>query len=180
MKESSRLLWMCTGLTLGFLGAALAFGPGASVQAASNDRFEDYVMCTGQVGVTARAPTEGLWLLDYRTGRLLSTVIDRYLGKIVGWAEVDLTTEFNIAPRKNVHFMMTTGVTAQGQAALYLVETTTGTMGVYYMGPSAQGTGFSIYRQVAPQSFRPPAAPAGQEGGEAPNKANIVPFAGKG
>ena len=47
-------------------------------------------MCTGAVAVNPRAPTDGVWLLDYRAGKLLGTVIDRTQGKIVGWAEVDL------------------------------------------------------------------------------------------
>jgi hypothetical protein len=62
--------------------------------------------------------TDGVWLLDYRSGKLLGTLIDRNQGKIVGWAEVDLTSEFGIPPRQNVHFLMTTGNITQGQAAL--------------------------------------------------------------
>src|SRR5947208_6596410 len=42
----------------------------------------------------SRAPTDGVWLLDYRTGKLLGTVIDRTTGKILGWAEGDMLTEF--------------------------------------------------------------------------------------
>src|SRR5262249_8838316 len=75
------------------------------------------------------------WLLDYRAGKLLGTVIDRNQGKIVGWAEVDLVTEFGVQPKQPVHFLMTTGMIAQGQAALYVAETTTGKFGVYTMGP---------------------------------------------
>ena len=67
-------------------------------------------------------------------GKLLGTVIDRNQGKIVGWAEVDLVTEFGLPPHKDVHFMMTTGMVAQGQAALYVAETTSGKFGVYSMG----------------------------------------------
>ena len=134
MKDSGRLLWLFTGILLGAAAAALYILPGRQAYAA-NDRFEDYVICTGAVGVTARAPTDGVWLLDYRSGKLLGTVIDRAQGKIVGWAETDLVTEFGIPPRQNVHFLMTTGQIAQGQAALYVAETTTGKFGVYTMGP---------------------------------------------
>jgi hypothetical protein len=77
----------------------------------------------------------------------LGTVIDRNNGKIVGWAEVDLVTEFGIAPKQNVHFLMTTGNIAQGQAALYVAETTTGKFGVYTMGPRPDNqNGVSIRR----------------------------------
>src|SRR5205807_9777844 len=94
----------------------------------------DYIMSTGAVAVNPRAPTDGVWLLDYRAGKLLGTLIDRTRGKIVGWAEVDLVTEFGLPPRQNVHFMMTSGMIAQGQAALYVAETTSGKFGVYTMG----------------------------------------------
>lgn len=146
MKDSGRLFWLVVGMALGALGVGLYLGSGRTAEAA-NDRFEDYVMCTGPVAIAPRAPTDGVWLLDYRSGKLLGTVIDRTQGKVVGWAEVDLVTEFAIPPRQNVHFLMTTGNIAQGQAALYVAETTTGKFGVYTMGPQGEGKpGVSIRR----------------------------------
>jgi hypothetical protein len=131
---------------LGVGGAILFLSQQHPVQAA-NDRFEDYILCTGAVSVNPRAPTDGVWLLDYRAGKLLGTVIDRNAGKIVGWAEVDLVTEFNLPPRQNVHFLMTAGTIAQGQAALYVAEVSSGKFGVYTMGmrPDNQ-PGISIKR----------------------------------
>jgi hypothetical protein len=98
--------------------------------------------------------TDGVWLLDYRSGKLLGTVIDRSIGKIVGWAEVDLVTEFGLPPKAEVHFMMITGSIAQGQAALYVAEVTTGKFGVYTMGPSPDNSGIIIRRHDL-TSFRP-------------------------
>ncbi len=124
-----------------FIGAgAMFFGFTAppTVLARPNDRFEDYVICTGACAVNPRSPLDGVWLLDYRTGKLLGTVIDRNVGgKILGWAEVDLASEFNIAPKQPAHFLMTTGTITAGQAALYIAEVTTGKFGVYTMGPDA-------------------------------------------
>jgi hypothetical protein len=134
MKDVGRLLWLVAGLVLGGAAVFLYLGQSRTAEAA-NDRFEDFVICTGPVSVAPRAPTDGVWLLDYRAGKLLGTVIDRNLGKIVGFAEVDLVNEFAIQPKQNVHFLMTTGSIAQGQAALYVAETTTGKFGVYTMGP---------------------------------------------
>ena len=153
MKETGRLLWLVLGVVLG--GVAMALYLGRPAQAA-NDRFEDYILCTGAVAVTPKAPTDGVWLLDYRSGKLLGTVIDRTAGKIVGWAEVDLVTEFGIAPRQNVHFMMTTGNIAQGQAALYIAETTTGKLGVYSMGPRDDGKPGVLIRRHDVVPFRQP------------------------
>jgi hypothetical protein len=140
------MLWLITGLALGALVAGTYVGQLPPAQAA-NDRFEDYIMCTGACALTPKAPTDGVWLLDYRSGKLLGTVIDRSMGKIIGWAEVDLVAEFSLPPRQNVHFLMTTGQIAQGQAALYVAETTTGKFGIYTLGPRPDGEpGLTIRR----------------------------------
>jgi hypothetical protein len=141
------------------LAVGWGFSPDRQARAA-NDRFEDYILCTGPVSVSPKAPTDGVWLLDYRSGKLLGTVIDRTAGKIIGWAEVDLATEFAIPPRSNVHFLMTTGNIAQGQAALYVAETSTGKFGVYTMGPrpdGQQGVSISRHDLVPFRQAKPPA-----------------------
>jgi hypothetical protein len=147
MKDSGRLFWLIVGLILG--GGAVGFlvsRPGEA-RAAANDRFEDYVICTGTVSLGPRNVTDGVWLLDYRAGKLLGTVVDRTQGKIAGWAEVDLVSEFGLQPRAPVHFLMTTGQISQSQAALYVAETTSGKFGVYTMGPRPDGQlGVSIKR----------------------------------
>lgn len=156
MRSNGRFLWLTVGLIYGAAAAGLFAGKSKPARA-DNDRFEDYVMCTGEVTADFKTrtrynpssksyhihreevPVEGVWLLDYRTGKLLGTVVDRSIGKIVGWANVDLVSEFGIAPRQNVHFTMTTGNVGPGQAALYIAETTTGQLGVYAMGPRPDG-----------------------------------------
>ena len=103
MTDRGRLLWLVVGLLLGSAGMLVVMGQ-HPVARAGNDRYEDYVLCTGAVAVNNRAPTDGVWLLDYRAGKLLGTLIDRVHGKILGWAEVDLVSEFGLPPRQNVHF----------------------------------------------------------------------------
>ena len=136
---------------------------GSSIKAwASNDRHEDYILCTGQVLVNTQVPSDGVWLLDYRTGRLLGTVIDHTTGSIRGWAEVDLVQEFGLPPRQSVHFLMTTGQVNQTQAALYLTEVNSGKFGVYTMGLRPDGqAGISIKRQDL-TTFRPQGEPTKQ------------------
>ena len=165
MKGINQWLALLVGLVLGAGGAALYLGKPKEVQA-GNDRFEDFILCTGPVAVLAKGtPTDGVWLLDYRAGKLLGTVIDRTQGKIVGWAEVDLTAEFGLQAKQDVHFMMTTGYVTQGQSALYLAETATGQFGVYTMGPGQNGNGIVIRRhdvtKFRQQAGAQPAAPAG-------------------
>jgi hypothetical protein len=146
MKDVGRLVWLTVGLALGAAGVGFWMA-GSKPVLAGNDRHEDYIICTGPVAALLRVPTDGVWLLDYRTGRLLGTVIDRTNGKIIGWSEVDLVAEFQVPPRQNVHFMMTTGQVANGQAALYVAETQTGKFGVYTMGPRRDGApGLGIQR----------------------------------
>jgi hypothetical protein len=138
MSDHGRLLWLAVGMCLGAAGA-LMFGYLQPEARAANDRHGEYIICTGAVAINPKAPTEGVWMLDYRTGKLLATLIDRLHGKIASWAEVDLVSEFGLAPRQNVHFMMTTGMIAQGQAALYVAETESGKFAVYTMGMRPDG-----------------------------------------
>ena len=173
------------GLAIGVAGTVYYFGPPRQAAAASNDRYQDYIMATGAVSINPRVQTDGVWLLDYKAGKLLGTVIDRTQGKIVGWAEVDLTAEFNIKPQQDVHFMMTTGYITQGQSALYLSETTTGQLGVYTMGPGTNGSGVVIRRHdmtkfrqqvaVGGAALAPAGIPGAAQPGVPPTPALPVP-----
>lgn len=160
MKAVGQCIVLAVGAAAGMVGTVFYLGQPRPAQAASNDRYQDYIMATGAVSVNPRVQTDGVWMLDYKAGKLLGTVIDRTQGKIVGWAEVDLRTEFGLVAQQDVHFMMTTGYITQGQSALYLAETNTGQFGVYTMGPGANGSGVVIRRHDMTK-FRQQAAPAG-------------------
>jgi hypothetical protein len=152
MKPAGRSFTLILGAALGVVATIAYQQWQPAAQARPNDRFEDYVMCTGACAVSPVNPkmpisTDGVWLLDYRSGKLLGTVIDRSAGKIVGWAELELTDEFKLPPKSNVHFLMTTGNIAAGQAALYVAEVTSGKFGVYTLGPDVNAqNGVSIRR----------------------------------
>jgi hypothetical protein len=175
MRGLGNAAFAVCGMALGVIAAVFYLGQPRPAGAASNDRYQDYIMATGAVSVNPKIQTDGVWLLDYKTGKLLGTVIDRSQGKIVGWAEVDLATEFGLQPRADVHFMMTTGYVTQGQSALYLAETSTGQFGVYTMGPGANGNGIAIRRHDLTK-FRQQAAP--QPAGGLPAAALPPPAAG--
>ncbi|MBX9583743.1 MAG: hypothetical protein K2X87_25860, partial [Gemmataceae bacterium] len=171
MKAVGRLAVLACGVGLGAAGAVVFTGSPRPAGAASNDRYQDTIMATGAVSINPRVQTDGVWLLDYKAGKLLGTVIDRTAGKIVGWAEADLRTEFGLVAQQDVHFLMTTGYVTQGQSALYLAETSTGQFGVYTMGPATTGNGVVIRRHDL-TSFRPkdgpPAAPVVPAAGAVP------------
>jgi hypothetical protein len=154
VNDTRRLLWLGVGLLLGVLGVGLYLGHQPKARAA-NDRYDDYILCTGPCAVIPRVPTDGVWLLDYRAGKLLGTVVDRNAGKILGWAEVDLVTEFGLPPRQNVHFLMTTGVINQNQSALYVAETTSAKFGVYTMNMRPDGQPGIMIRRHDLVMFRP-------------------------
>ena len=146
MRATGSIGLIAIGLVVGVGAATFYLGQSRPVLAASNDRYGDHIMATGAVSINPRVQTDGVWMLDYKAGKLLGTVIDRTQGKIVGWAEVDLTAEFSLKAQQDVHFMMTTGYITQGQSALYLAETATGQFGVYTMGPGEGGNGIVIRR----------------------------------
>lgn len=154
MMWTKRSLGVVIGLIVG-LGLGIGYRGLNQPVWAMVDRHEDSILCTGPVAVNNSVRTDGIWLLDYRTGKLLGTLIDRNSGKVANWAEVDLVNEFGVPPRKNVHFMMITGSIAQGQAALYLAETVSGKFGVYTMGPRQDGQVGIAIRRHDMTTFRP-------------------------
>lgn len=140
MWNNARGNWsMAAGLVLGLAAGYLLFaGGGPAIATGNSDRNGEFVICTGPIvqNFTSHKfgfELEGVWLLDYRTGKLMATAVNRLDGKMMAFNEVDLVKEFEIAPRANAHFVMTTGLIAKGQAALYLAETTSGKFGVYTM-----------------------------------------------
>jgi hypothetical protein len=160
MRTAFQALIVAIAGAVGVVIALFCTGQPRPAVAASNDRYQDFIMATGAVSVNPKVQTDGVWLLDYKAGKLLGTVIDKSQGKIVGWAEVDLRTEFGLAAQADVHFMMTTGYITQGQSALYLAETSTGQFGVYTMGPGVNGNGITIRRHDMTKFRQQAAAPA--------------------
>lgn len=166
MRNRNNTIMLAIGLGLGLGLGWLLFGTQGTALASNGDRFEDYVICTGPIASNFSQHNfgielDGVWLLDYRTGKLLGTSVDRNSGKLLAWSEVDLVSEFNLAPRASVHFLMTTGSLTKGNSALYLAETTTGKMGVYTMQLQPDSNGgptTMVIRRHDLASFRKDAA----------------------
>jgi len=146
MQKTKRWYWLTLGVVLG-VAATIYFSAETRPVWAYNDRHEDYIMATGQVIAGPGFTADCVWLLDYRAGKLLGTIVDRNLGKVQYWADVDLMQEFNLTAKQNVHFLMTTGTPMQGQATLFITEITSGKFGVYSIGPKRDGRpGLDIFR----------------------------------
>ena len=160
MRISATVSGLAVGAVVGIIAAMFYLGQPRTAGASGHDRYQDYIMATGAVTFNPRVPMDGVWLLDYRSGKLLGTVIDKSQGKIVGWAEVDLVSEFEVTPRQDVHFMMVTGWVSQGQSALYVAETSTGKFGVYTMMAGVNGAGVVVKRHDLTSFRRTAPAPA--------------------
>jgi hypothetical protein len=158
MKGVMKYVWLAAGLLVGVVGTSVYYGPIRVAEASGDCRHEDYILCTGKIGIFNGEPKDGVWLLDYRSGKLLATMVDHKTGKIFGFAEMDLVSEFGLKPKQDVHFMMTTGAIKNGQDALYLVEKSTGKLGVYTMGPNAGPTTGVAIRRHDMVYFRQPDA----------------------
>jgi hypothetical protein len=152
MKDWGRMLWLGLGLALGVAGTLIGYHSASRPALAGNDRAEDYIITTGSMTLAPNTIVDGIWILDYRAGKLLGTIVDKVNGKAHAWDEVDLVKEFNIPPKQNVHFMMTTGTTIRGHTALYLAEINTGRFGIYGMAP--RGDGSIVIRRFDASVFR--------------------------
>ena len=151
-------LTLAAGLALGWLTAG---GQPAPIRAGGGDRFDESILTAGPVyvryneGTKVQVPTDALYYLDYRTGRLLATIpsFKRTTGNskvIESFVERDLVADFKIdidtGPRP--HFLMTTGsiatgvnnVYADGWAPLYVVEAVTRQVATYKVQEQVVGT----------------------------------------
>jgi len=128
MKLPGNLLALAVGVGIGVAAAVVAFDRPKPAEAASSDRYQDYVMATGAVSLNPRVQSDGVWLLDSRSGKLLGTVIDKSQRKIVGWAEVDLVGEFEIARLPFYKLEQAfRGVAVEGRAGEHDVRVVAGT-----------------------------------------------------
>ncbi len=165
MKAIRGVLMLSGGVMIGLLVGYLLFGQSVPVLVA-NDRYQDYILATGPVATGPVSPDlDGVWLLDYRAGKLLGTVVNRATGRISGFVEADLVKEFGIPPRADCHFLMTTGRIGPGQSVLYVAEVNSGRLGVYSlaMNLEAQNPGIVQMRRHDMVFFRAPATPAKAE-----------------
>jgi hypothetical protein len=155
MKGKTGWMLLAVGAAAGLAGGWLLFAPTNPAHAAA-DRNGETVVCTGPISVGGLGHDfEGVWLLDYRSGKLLAGVIQKQDAKIAAWADVSLASEFNLTPASEPKFVMTTGMAGKGASVLYLAEATTGKMGVYSMTLVDVVKGTVTIRRHDMSSFRP-------------------------
>ena len=173
------------GLALGWF----LFAPGAPKLRAGggSDRFDEWVVTTGPIGITyAESPPspslggkavtipvlqEAVYYLNYQSGYLLAAVpigggSVMGKGKVLGdFAERDLVADFELPPNSRPHFVMTTVNTTEGWAPLIVIETHSGKVATYRA--SAQitiGSNRPRFDLLEIRSLRRPAPPAIPQG----------------
>jgi hypothetical protein len=168
-----------------FVGLILGWGLAnirpAQIRASGGDRSGDSILTTGPVlirydeGSKVQIPLEAVYLLDYKSGRLLGTVpslhatvgTSRYLG---AFAERDLVADFKVdldkGPRP--HFVMTTGALGSysaGWAPLYVFETTSSQLAIYRIIQQTVGTTSSTRLELVEKRSLAGGETAGQRAG---------------
>ncbi len=130
---SSSGAWLLTGLVIG-LGIAMFF-QGQPTYATATDHSDDFSISTGHL----TAELEAVYLLDFKTGTLLGSVMSRQTGKFQNFYRRELAADFGLAAKQKPKFIMVTGAMQSAQAnvpinhALYVAELNTGKLCAYYM-----------------------------------------------
>jgi hypothetical protein len=128
---SPGMVLLLVGLVLG-LGGALLVRP---AQAVATDHSDEFAIATGFLSTEL----EAVYLLDFKAGQLLGTVLNSQSGQFQDTYKRDLTKDFSLNPRQKPKFIMVTGAFRVAAAqvpvnhVLYVAELNSGRMGAYYM-----------------------------------------------
>ena len=84
MKVWGRLLWLALGLCARHCRDAARSSMQIAPALAGTDHSQDYIITTGPItmGIGPLGTADGIWMLDYRAGKLLGTVVDPNIGRI--------------------------------------------------------------------------------------------------
>lgn len=150
-------VWLLTGLVLG-LGIAL-FVQGQPVQATATDHSDDFSIATGHVS----AELEAVYLLDFKTGSLLGSVMNRQNGKFQSFYKRELQADFGLTAKQKPKFIMVTGAMQSAVAqqpiyhVLYVAELNTGKLAAYgmpYRGETRAGSTADVLVPMDATPFR--------------------------
>ncbi len=140
---TSGAVWLMVGLAAG-VGLTLAL-QGQPSYATATDHSDDFAIATGHL----TGELEGVYLLDFKSGSLLGTVMNRQTGKFQQYFRRELAADFGLNPRTKPKFIMVTGAMQNAQAqvpinhVLYVAELNSGKVGAYFMpyrGDTVRGT----------------------------------------
>jgi hypothetical protein len=128
---------------------------GSNVRA-GNDRWQEFALATGAIlAGPVGHDQDGVWLLDSKNGKLLASAVSRTTGRILPWAEVDLSREFGLASPAQGQFLMTTGQVGRGASVLFVAEVASGRLAVYSMSLAEGQNPGVVVRRHDLVAFRP-------------------------
>ena len=143
----SLLLGVGIGLAIGAVSFGVATRPlqagGGSDRAGESIVASAVVSSVYNPGTKTMIEQDGLFYLDYRSGRLLASVPELQTNGnsrhvLGGFAERDLVKDFRLEPGGAPKFLMTSGKLSEGWSPIFVFETTTGQAAVYRLsGPAA-------------------------------------------
>jgi len=141
----SRFFWLTAGLLAGL--CVSYFWPHEPVEAASNDRDSKFGIMTTPVGLNV----EGVFVLDYLTGRLTGAVIDTSSGKFTHTYYRPVAADFNVDPKATPHYAFVGGrasLAGRGRitpasSVIYVAELSSGLVVAY-------GIDYKISRRKVP------------------------------
>ena len=126
-------VWLLTGLVFGVCIAL--FFHGQPAQATATDHQDDFAIATGPIS----GELEGVYILDFKTGLLQGTVMNRQTGKFQHFYKRELASDFSLTTKGKPKFIMVTGVMQSAKASvpigsvLYVSELTSGKLAAYVM-----------------------------------------------
>lgn len=108
--SNPRVAWLIAAL-LAVPGAA-SFWPHEPVYATTADRDDQFLIITVPVGAAAAGindPMDGVFILDFLTGKLNGAVLNRQTGKYAARYQRDLARDFQVDPNAKPHYAIATG-----------------------------------------------------------------------
>lgn len=138
--RESRLMWLTAGLLAGL--CISYFWPHEPVAAASNDRNSKFGIMTTPVALNA----EGVFVLDFLTGRLTGAVMDPRVGTFTVKYFRNVSADFNVNPKSTPRYAFVGGrarIASRGQvtpaeSVIYVAELSSGLViayGMHYVIP---------------------------------------------
>ena len=134
---NSRMVWLVVGLLAGL--CVSYFWPHEPVRAAATDRNDKFALATAILGDGGNGPTEGIFALDFLTGRLTGAALNRDSRAFVAFYIANVAADFGIDAGQSPKYAIISGLAQPPNRAgrqfassyLYIGELTTGQVRCY-------------------------------------------------
>lgn len=133
--NKERTIWLSLGIIGGLCIATL--WPHEPVQAVSNDRHDKFALFTTEVSTLT--PLEGVFVLDFLTGRLTGAVLNNVNGKFTNAYYRNVAADFGTRPGIDPQYAVVSGRVqlpvkagiSKATGAIYVAEFTSGKVAAY-------------------------------------------------